>query len=104
MQPISYARDRFPSEVIRHAVWLYLRFTLSYCDVEELLPERGLDVSCETVRCWVAKLAWPSRATASSHPMPSSTTPSLFNGSLHPAVLGHLRAAAADARTMATAA
>lgn len=34
MQPISYARHRFPPEVIRHAVWLYLRFTLSYRDVE----------------------------------------------------------------------
>ena len=37
MQPISYARHQFPPEVIRHAVWLYLRFTLSYRDVEELL-------------------------------------------------------------------
>jgi hypothetical protein len=45
MQPISYARHQFPPEVIRHAVWLYLRFTLSYRDVEELLAERGLDAS-----------------------------------------------------------
>ena len=44
MQPISYARHQFPPEVIRRAVWLYLRFTLSYRDVEELLAERGLDV------------------------------------------------------------
>jgi hypothetical protein len=36
MQPISYARHRFPPDVIRHAVWLYLRFTLSYRDVEDL--------------------------------------------------------------------
>jgi transposase-like protein len=42
MQPISYARHQFPAEIIRHAVWLYLRFTLSYRDVEELLAERGL--------------------------------------------------------------
>ena len=35
---------------IRHAVWLYVRFTLSYRDVEDLLAERGLDVSYETVR------------------------------------------------------
>jgi putative transposase len=55
MQPISYDRHRFPPEVIRHAVWLYLRFTLSYRDVEELLAERGLDVSYETVRRWVLK-------------------------------------------------
>ena len=36
-------------------MWLYLRFTLSYRDVEELLAERGLDVSYETIRRWVAK-------------------------------------------------
>ena len=41
--------------IIQHAVWLYLRFTLSYRDVEELLAERGLDISYETVRCWVLK-------------------------------------------------
>jgi putative transposase len=41
--------------VIRHSVWLYLRFTLSYRYVEELLAERGLDVSYETVRRWVLK-------------------------------------------------
>ena len=41
--------------MIRHAVWLYLRFTLSYRDVEDLLAERGLDVSYETVRRLVLK-------------------------------------------------
>jgi putative transposase len=40
MQPIAYARHQFPAEIIRHATWLYLRFTLSYRDVEELLVER----------------------------------------------------------------
>jgi hypothetical protein len=45
MQPISYARHQFPPEIIRHAIWLYLRFTLSYRDVEECLAERGLDGS-----------------------------------------------------------
>jgi transposase-like protein len=55
MQPISYARHQFPPEIIRHAVWLYLRFTLSYRDVEELLAERGLDISYETIRRWVFK-------------------------------------------------
>ncbi len=55
MQPISYRRHQFPPEIIRHAVWLYLRFSLSYRDVEELLAERGLDVSYETVRRWVLK-------------------------------------------------
>src|SRR5215211_6160915 len=55
MQPISYARHQFPPDVIRHAVWLYLRFTLSYRNIEELLSERGLEVSYETVRRWVIK-------------------------------------------------
>jgi putative transposase len=55
MQPISYARHHFPADVIRHAIWLYLRFTLSYRDAEELLAERGLDVSYETIRRWVIK-------------------------------------------------
>jgi hypothetical protein len=41
---ISFARHQFPPEIIRHAVWLYVRFTLSYRDVEDLLAERGLDV------------------------------------------------------------
>jgi putative transposase len=47
MQTISYGRHRFPPGVIRHAVWLYLRFTLSYRDVEDLLAERGLEISNE---------------------------------------------------------
>ena len=55
MRPISYARHRFPSEVICHAVWLYLRFTLSYRDVEDLLAARGLGVSYETIRRWILK-------------------------------------------------
>jgi transposase-like protein len=55
MYPVSYARHQFPPDVIRHAVWLYLRFTLSYRDVEELLAERGLDISYETVQRWVLK-------------------------------------------------
>src|ERR671912_717442 len=55
MQPISYARHQFPAEIIRHAIWLYLRFTLSYRDVEELLAERGIETSYETVRHWVLK-------------------------------------------------
>src|ERR1700749_4076781 len=55
MARLSYRRHRFPPEIIQHAIWLYLRFTLSYRDVEELLAERGLDISYETVRCWVLK-------------------------------------------------
>jgi hypothetical protein len=55
MSPLSYARHQLPPAVIRHAIWFYLRFTLSYRDVEELLAERGTDVSYETVRRWVVK-------------------------------------------------
>jgi DDE domain len=52
---ISYARHQFPPPVIQHTVWLYLRFTLSFRDVEDLLAERGLDISYETVRRGVTK-------------------------------------------------
>jgi putative transposase len=52
---ISFARHQFPPAVIRHAVWLYMRFTLSYRDVEDLFAERGLGISYETVRRWVLK-------------------------------------------------
>jgi putative transposase len=55
MTLLSYRRHRFPPEIIQHAIWLYLRFTLSYRYVEELLAERGVDVSYETVRRWVLK-------------------------------------------------
>jgi putative transposase len=55
MEQLSYCRHRFPPAVIQHAIWLYLRFTLSYRDVEDLLAERGLEVSYETVRRWVLK-------------------------------------------------
>ena len=52
---LSYRRHQFPPIVIRHAVWLYLRFTLSYRDLADLLAERKLDISYETVRSWVLK-------------------------------------------------
>ncbi len=55
MTPISFKRHRFPAEIIRHAIWLYARFTLSFRDVEEILAERGIDVSNETVRRWFLK-------------------------------------------------
>jgi len=54
MRPLSYAGYRFPPEIIQNAIWLYLRFTLNFRDVEELLAERGIDVSHETIRRWVA--------------------------------------------------
>src|SRR5262249_15924504 len=55
MKPISYPPHRFPPDVIRHAAWLYLRFTLSYRDVEDLLAECGLIVRNEAIRRWVLK-------------------------------------------------
>ena len=53
MTKISYAGYRFPPVIIQRAVWLYARFTLSFRDVEDLLAERGILVSYETVRRWV---------------------------------------------------
>ena len=55
MDKLSYRCHRFPSIVIQHAVWLYFRFALSYRDVEDMLAERGIDVSYETVRRWALK-------------------------------------------------
>ena len=55
MEPISYRYCHFPPTIIQHSVWLYARFSLSFRDVEDLLAERGIDVSYETVRRWVAK-------------------------------------------------
>jgi transposase-like protein len=52
---LSYRRHLFPPPIIQHAIWLYLRFTLSYRGVKDLLAERGPDLSYETVRRWVLK-------------------------------------------------
>jgi putative transposase len=54
-KPVSYKRHRFPSQIIAHAVWLYFRFPLSLRLVEEMLLERGIVVSYETVRRWALK-------------------------------------------------
>ena len=51
----SYHGYRFPPEIISHAVWLYYRFCLSFRDVEDLLAERGITVSYETIRQWSRK-------------------------------------------------
>ena len=50
-----YRRHRFPPEIISYAVWLYHRFALSFCDVEDLLAERGITVSYESIRFWCWK-------------------------------------------------
>src|ERR1700746_814104 len=73
MGPLSYRRHRFPPEIIQHAIWLYLRFTLSYRDVEELVAERGLDVSYETVRRGVLKFGpLIARKLRQARPRPSA--------------------------------
>jgi putative transposase len=69
MHTVSYRRHRFPPDIIQNAVWLYFRFPLSFRDVEDLLAERGIDVSYETVRRWSVKfgLAY-ARKLRRSHP------------------------------------
>lgn len=65
MSILSYRRHSFPPEIIQRSVWLYFRFPLSYRNVEDLLAERGIDVSYETVRRWALKFgllyAWRLR-------------------------------------------
>jgi putative transposase len=60
-EPPSYRGYRYPAAVISHAVWLYYRFHLSLRDVEELLAERGVAVTYETIRAWCARFG-PSYA------------------------------------------
>ncbi|TCQ73707.1 hypothetical protein EDF68_11830 [Ochrobactrum sp. BH3] len=53
-QPAHFRRHRFPAEIIAHAVWLYYRFPLSFRDIENLLAERGIEVSFQTISEWAA--------------------------------------------------
>ena len=52
---LSYIGHRYPAEIINHCVWLYFRFPLSFREVEEMMLERGVVVSYETIRRWCAK-------------------------------------------------
>jgi len=52
---VHFRRHRFPAEIIAHAVWLYYRFPLRFRDVEDLLAERGINVSFQTVSEWATK-------------------------------------------------
>ena len=73
MTPIYFKRHRFPPIVIQHAVWLDARFTLSFRDVEDLLAERGIDISNETVRHWFLKFGrLIARNLRDSRPRPSA--------------------------------
>jgi putative transposase len=69
MSSLSYRRHRFPADVIQQAVWLYFQFPLSLRNAEDLLAQRGIDVSYETVRRWSIKfgLAY-ARKLRRSHP------------------------------------
>ena len=78
MVGISYRRHRFPSMIIQHAVWLYLRFTLSCRDVEELLAKRGLDISYENSPVLGAEIRTADRTPAT--PAPSAAEQSLAPG------------------------
>ncbi len=72
MRRLSCKRYRFQPDVIRDTVWLYARFALSFRDVEDLLAERGLDISYETVRRWVLKFGGPiARNLRRTRPTPS---------------------------------
>ena len=52
---INYKHHRFPPQIIAHAVWLYVRFNLSLREVGEMMLERGIDVTYETIRRWTVK-------------------------------------------------
>ena len=51
----TYKRHRFPPDIISYAVWLYYRFNLSHRDIEDLLAERGITVTRESIRLWCIK-------------------------------------------------
>jgi len=74
MRRISYARHRFPPSIIQRAVWLYFRFPLSFRDVEEMLAERGIDVSYETIRRWILKFGPAIAASVRSRRVQPSGT------------------------------
>ena len=50
-----YKRHRFPVEIIQYAVWLYYRFNMSHRDIEDLLAEKGIEVTYESIRLWCNK-------------------------------------------------
>ena len=73
VKPISFKRHRFSADVIRQAVWFYFRFSVSFRDVEDMMAERGIEVSYETIRCWTIKFGPQfARALRRRRPAPSS--------------------------------
>ena len=67
----SYKGFRFPAEIISHCVWLYYRFPLSFREVEEMMLQRGITLSHETVRQWCAKFGRALR----QRPAPAQGSP-----------------------------
>src|SRR5258708_16885677 len=51
-----YPGYRFPREIIAHCVWLYFRFSLSFRDIQEMMRERGVEVSYEAIRLWCLRI------------------------------------------------
>ncbi len=74
-----YHRHRFPAEIISHCVWLYFRFALSFRDVEEMLAERGVVLTYETIRAASSSLTKPSAHGASSS---ARLMPTTYDGDL----------------------
>jgi len=74
MSKISYSRHRFPPAVTHRSVWLYFRFPLSFRDVEEMLAERGIDVSYEAIRRWIFKFGPAIAANVRSRGVQASGT------------------------------
>ena len=64
-----YRNHRFPPQIISHAVWLYHRFSLSFRDVEDLLAQRGIEVSYESIRRWCLKFG-PGYAASAKRRQP----------------------------------
>ena len=81
MKKISYRGYRFPPEVIQQAIWLYFRFNLSLRDVEDLLAERGILVSYETIRRRVNHFR-PKIAADCANVDPSHTPPGILMRSI----------------------
>ena len=68
MKRISYSGYRFPPAIIQQAIWLYFRFPLSLRDVEDLLAERGIAVSYESIRRWTKPLRADDRSGLAQTP------------------------------------
>ena len=81
---LSYKGHRYPGEIINHCVWLYFRFPLSFRDVEEMMLQRGVVVSYETIRRWCDKFGRPTPtgcAAAALAPATSGTSTRCSSGS-----------------------